>query len=266
VNYLVAALLGVVQGLTEFLPVSSTAHLLIASRLLGYRDPGGVFTTMIQLGSVLAVMWLYKAKIIAVVRGLPSDPDARRFTLMLFVAFLPAVVFGALLAEYVQTVLYLSFLVIAASFVIGGVVMLLVEYFRPEPLVVDAEQTPVSRAIAIGMCQVLALIPGVSRSGATIVGGMLMRLDRPAAAEFSFFLAMPTMTAAFVYELLEVREFLAADRAVEIAIGFVMAFISARVVVKPFLQFVRRAGFVPFAWYRIVLGAVLLVAVLAGWQ
>jgi undecaprenyl-diphosphatase len=266
VTYLVAAILGVVQGLTEFLPVSSTAHLLIAGRLLGYDDPGGVFTIMIQPGSVLAVMWLYRVKIATVVRGLPSDPDARRFTLMLIAAFLPAVVFGALLGDYVQTVLYLSFFVIAVSFLAGGIVMLIVEYFRPEPVVVDAEHTPLSRAIGIGLCQVLALVPGVSRSGATIVGGMVMGLDRPAAAEFSFFLAMPTMTAAFVYELLEVREYLAAERAIEIAIGFVMAFISAKLVVKPFLTFVRRAGFVPFAWYRIVLGAALLAAVLAGWQ
>jgi undecaprenyl-diphosphatase len=155
--------------------------------------------------------------------------------------------------------------VIASSFVIGGVVMLLVERFRPEPDVLDAEQTPLPRALGIGLCQVLALVPGVSRSGATIVGGMLMKLDRPAAAEFSFFLAMPTMAAAFVYELLEVREHLAADRAVEIVIGSVAAFISALLVVRPFLQFVRKAGFVPFAWYRIALGLVIFAGLGAGW-
>jgi undecaprenyl-diphosphatase len=265
VDYLVAAVLGVVQGLTEFLPVSSTAHLLILGSLLGYEDPGGAFTTMIQPASVLAVMWLYRVKIVTVFRGLATDRDAQRFTLMLLAAFVPAVLFGAFLAEYVQTVLYTSFPVIAASFVIGGVVMLLVERFRPAPDVVDAEQTPLSRALGIGLCQVLALVPGVSRSGATIVGGMLMRLDRPAAAEFSFFLAMPTMAAAFVYELLEVRQHLAADRALEILIGSVASFVSALLVVRPFLHFVRRAGFVPFAWYRIALGLLMFAVMGAGW-
>ena len=263
-TYLIAALLGVIQGLTEFLPISSTAHLLVMERMLGYEDPGGAFTVMIQLGSILAIMWLYRAKIAGVVRGLPSDRDARCFALMLVVAFIPAVVAGALFGDYVQTVLFESLRVIAVAFIAGGIVMLLVERFRPAPVVLDAERTPASRAFGIGMCQILALVPGVSRSGATIVGGMLMRLDRPAAAEFSFFLAMPTMAAAFVYKLVDVRAFLGPDRALEIGIGFVMAFISAAVVVKPFLAFVRRSGFAPFAWYRIAVGLVLLAFAAAG--
>jgi undecaprenyl-diphosphatase len=264
-DYATAALLGILQGLTEFLPVSSTAHLLIAGRLLGYEDPGGVFTVMIQFGSILAVVWLYRAKIAAVVTGLGSDPDARRFTLMLIVAFIPAVVAGAFLADYVQTVLYYSLRVIAISFIVGGIVMLLVERYGPQPTVRDAEATPVGRAFGIGLCQMLALIPGVSRSGATIVGGMLMRLDRPAAAEFSFFLAMPTMAAAFVYEGLEARQHITPERTVEIVIGFVTAFIAALVVVRPFLAVVRRSGFLPFAWYRIALGLALFGAMGAGW-
>ena len=263
-DYLVAAILGVVQGLTEFLPVSSTAHLLLAERLLGYDDPA--FTTMIQLGSVFAVMWLYRVKIITVIRGLPSDPDARRFTLMLIVAFIPAVIGGLLFGDYVQDVLYGSLIVIAVAFIAGGIVMILVEKYRPEPDIVDAEQTPLARALGIGLCQLLALVPGVSRSGATIVGGMLMKLDRPAAAEFSFFLAMPTMTAAFVYSLKDEGLTLESGRVGVIAVGFVFAFISARLVVKPFLQFVRRAGFVPFAWYRIAFGVVLLAGIAAGWR
>ena len=263
-EYLVAALLGVVQGLTEFLPVSSTAHLLLAQRLRGYDDPA--FTTMIQLGSVLAVMWLYRVKILTVIRGLASDRDAQRFTLMLLVAFIPAVIGGLLFADFVQSVLYESITVIAVAFIAGGVVMLIVEKYRPEPDVVDAEQTPLARALVIGICQLLALIPGVSRSGATIVGGMAMRLDRAAAAEFSFFLAMPTMIAAFVYSLVDEGLSLAPERTADIAIGFVMAFISALLVVKPFLHFVRRAGFVPFAWYRIVFGLLLLAGVAAGWR
>ena len=262
---LVAALLGIIQGLTEFLPVSSTAHLIIAARLLAFEDPGGVFTVMIQLGSILAVMWLYRAKIIRIVMGLPSDPDARRFAAMILLAFVPAVLAGAFLADYVTTVLYASPKVIATTFVLGGIVMLAVERFRPVPDVLDADRTPFVRALGIGLCQVLALVPGVSRSGATIVGGMLMGLDRPAAAEFSFFLAMPTMMAAFAHSLLKARHQLTSERAAEIAVGLVLAFIASALVVKPFLAVVRRAGFAPFAWYRIALGLAVFGALAAGW-
>jgi undecaprenyl-diphosphatase len=260
----IAALLGVVQGLTEFLPVSSTAHLLIGERLLGHEDPGGAFTVMIQLGSILAVVWLYRTKIFRIVAGLPSDPDARRFAAMILVAFAPAVVAGVFLADYVTSVLYESPRVFATTFVAGGLVMLAVERYRPAPTIVDADRTPISRALGIGLCQVLAMVPGVSRSGATIVGGMLMGLDRAAAAEFSFFLAIPTMSAAFAHSLLKVRHHLAPERAVEILIGFLMAFVASALVVKPFLAVVRRSGFAPFAWYRIALGLVLFGAIAWG--
>jgi undecaprenyl-diphosphatase len=260
-----AAVLGVVQGLLEFLPVSSTAHLLIGARLLGFDDPGGVFTVMIQLGSILALMWLYRAKIFSVVTGLTTERDARHFALMLIVAFIPAVVAGAFLAKYVQNVLYESMTVIAIAFVAGGIVMLIVERVRPQPVVFDAGKTPIGRALGIGASQMLALVPGVSRSGSTIVGGMVAGLDRPAAAEFSFFLAMPTMAAAFAKQVIDVRHHLAPERGLEIAVGFVMAFIASLVIVRPFLALVRRVGFAPFAWYRIVAGAVLLLAVSRGW-
>ena len=263
--FLLAALLGIVQGLTEFLPISSTAHLLLGAELLGYDDPGGVFTVMIQFGAVLAVMWLYRAKIAAVVTGLASDADARHFAAMVVVAFLPSAVAGLLFADYVKTVLYESPGVIAVAFIVGGIVMLAIERWRPEPVVLNAERTPLWRAFAVGVCQTLALIPGVSRSGATIMGALLLRLDRPAAAEFSFFLAMPSIGGAFVHDLWEVREHLAPERAAEIAIGFVMAFVAALVVVKPFLRFVARSGFAPFAWYRIAAGAAVLAALGAGW-
>jgi undecaprenyl-diphosphatase len=263
VSVFLAALLGVVQGLTEFLPISSTAHLLVGGELLGYDDD--VFTVMIQLGSILAVVWLYRAKILAVVTGLGSDAEARRFTVMLVVACIPAFAAGAFLADYVQTVLYESLVIIAWALVAGGVVMLIVERNPPPVRVREADRTPVSRAFGIGLCQMLALIPGVSRSGATIVGGRLLGLDRAAAAEFSFFLAMPTMAGAFAYSLLEVRDQLAPERAAEIAIGFVMAFLAALVVVKPFVRYVARAGFAPFAWYRIAAGAALLGATRLGW-
>ena len=255
-----AALLGVIQGLTEFLPVSSTAHLLIGSRLLAYDDPGGVFTVMIQLGSIFAVMWLYREKIVKVVAGLPSDPDARHFAAAVILATIPLLVAGALFSKFVKQVLYASFGVIGTAFIAGGIVMLIVERFRPHPDVVDAERIPVGRAFTVGLGQTLALIPGVSRSGGTIVAAMLLRIDRPAAAEFSFFLAMPTMAAAFAHDLLEARHDLGAARAEEIAVGFVMAFIASALVVRPFLTYVRGHGFAPFAWYRIVAGAALLVA------
>jgi len=264
VIYLQAAFLGIVQGLTEFLPISSTAHLLIGGRLIGHADPGGVFTVTIQLGSIIALMWLYRERIWAVVMGLRGRPEARRFAVMLFVAFLPALPAGALLSDFVSSVLYESPTVFAWAFIAGGVVMLIVERVVPPPVVREADRTPIGRALGVGLFQTLALVPGVSRSGATIVGGLVMGLERSAAAEFSFFLAMPTMAAAFVYKLAEVRHQLAPERAGEIAVGFVMAFFAALVVVRPFLRFVGRSGFAPFAWYRILIGVLILAAVAAG--
>lgn len=271
-----AALLGILQGLTEFLPVSSTGHLLIAQHAIGFDDPGGVFTVMIQLGSILAVMWLYRQRIWDVVTGLPTKPEARRFALMLFFSFLPAAFIGLLATSYIRNELYLRLDIIAWALILGGIAMLALEKWPPKVEVKDAAETPIWRAIGVGVFQTLALIPGVSRSGATIFGGLALGLDRRAAAEFSFFLAMPTMVAAFSYDLVRlVRDYLdptqGAGIAVtpqfiaEIAIGFVFAFISAWLVVKPFLEFVTRIGFGPFAWYRIGAGAVLLGVVAIGW-
>jgi undecaprenyl-diphosphatase len=260
-----AAILGIVQGVTEFLPVSSTAHLLLGSRLLGFQDPDGVFTVMIQLGSVLAVVWLYRTKIIEVVAGLPTRPEARHFAVMILVAFLPAAVLGALLSGFVKRVLYRTLMVIAVSFIVGGIIILVVERRQKTVRVRDVDATPLGTAFGIGMCQALALVPGVSRSGGTIIGALLLGLDRPVAAEFSFFLAIPTMAAAFAHDLFEVRHSLTAARAGDIAIGFVMAFLASVAVVKPFLEFIRRSGFGPFAWYRILLGVCLVAALAAGW-
>ena len=264
-THLVAALLGILQGLTEFLPISSTAHLVVAGDLAQFDDPGEAFTVLIQLGSILAVMWLYRERILDVVQGLPTRPDARRFAAMLVVAFVPAVVAGALLNDVVERVIAETPYVIALALIVGGIVMLIVEASRPVSVVTAVERTPISRALGIGICQTLALIPGVSRSGATIVGARLLGLERAAAAEFSFFLAMPTMVAAFVYKLVDVREHLTPDRGLVIAVGFVMAFLAALAVVRPFLSFVGRAGFAPFAWYRIVAGLAMLLAIGAGW-
>ncbi len=265
-TYLLAAVLGIIQGLTEFLPVSSTAHLLLGEKLFGFEDPMGAFTVMIQLGSIFAIVWLYRVKIVHLVTALPSDPDARRFAAAIVVAVIPALVAGALLSSFVKSVLYETPAVYAATFIVGGVIMLVVERFRPAPDVLNAEHTPLTRALGVGLCQMLAIVPGVSRSGATIVGGMLMGLDRPAAAEFSFFLAIPTMAAAFAHDLLDVRHSLSPERAAEIGIGFVAAFVASLVVVRPFLAFVRRSGFAPFAWYRIAVGLVIVAALVAGWR
>jgi len=260
-----AALLGVVQGLTEFLPISSTAHLLIGQRLLGYQDPGGVFTVLIQPGSILAVMWLYRRRLADMLSGLASKPGARRFAVAILIASVPAVLAGALFAGFVKRVLYDSVFAIAVAFIGGGLVMLVVERWRPAATITEAEQTTYGRAAGIGVCQILALVPGVSRSGATIVGGMLAGLDRRAAAEFSFFLAMPTMAGAFVHDAYDVKDYLTAGRALEIGVGFAMAFLAAAIVVKPFLNVVTRSGFAPFAWYRIAAGLAMLAAVAAGW-
>jgi undecaprenyl-diphosphatase len=280
VLWLKAAILGIVQGITEFLPVSSTAHLLIGERLLGFDDPGSVFTEMIQLGSILAIVWLYRRKVLEIITGLGSRPEARRFAVMLILATLPALIVGGLASDYIETVLHRSIMTVAVAFIAGGIVMGVVELLvvkrahdfgapRPEregDLVHNLDDTRTGQAVGIGIFQVLALIPGVSRSGSTIVGGLIVGLDRPTAAEFSFFLAMPTMAAAFGHSLLKLRHQITSDRLGEVAIGFVMAFIASAIVVKPFLAVVRRRGFAPFAWYRIVIGVVLLAAMAAaGW-
>jgi undecaprenyl-diphosphatase len=265
VTLLAAALLGIVQGVTEFLPVSSTAHLLLLSEAIGFEDPGGAFTVMIQLGSILAVVWIYRAKLTNLITGLSSRPDARQFAAAIVVATLPALVAGALFAGFVKGILYESPRVWAIAFIVGGIVMLVLERRLAQPVVERAENTPLPRAFAVGVCQTFALIPGVSRSGATIIGGIAAGLSRTAAAEFSFFVAIPTMSAAFAHDLLEISAHLTPARTLEIAVGLAMAFVSSLFVIKPFLAFVARSGWAPFAWYRIALGAGLLVAIGAGW-
>jgi undecaprenyl-diphosphatase len=265
VTLLAAALLGIVQGITEFLPVSSTAHVLLISEAIGYEDPGGVFTVLIQLGSILAVAWVYRHKLLNMIAGLTTRADARHFAAAIIVATIPALVAGALFAGFVKRILYQSPGVWAVAFIVGGVVMLLLEKRSAAPVVERAEDTPLPRALGVGLCQTLALIPGVSRSGATIIGGIAAGLSRTAAAEFSFFVAIPTMSAAFAHDLLDIAGHLSPARSLEIAVGLVMAFVSSLLVIRPFLAFVGRSGWAPFAWYRIALGVALLLAISGGW-
>jgi len=261
-NQIVAAFLGLIEGLTEFLPVSSTGHLILFVDLLRFQaPPGRTFEIMIQLGAILAVILVYSRKIIHVVRGLPNDPLAQRFAVAVVVAFLPAMALGALLSDYIKSVLFSPW-VVGWSLLVGGIVMLIVERLRPEPTVKSVDDVPLMTALGIGLCQCMALIPGVSRSGATIVGAMLFRVERPAAAEFSFFLAMPTMLGAFVWSAYKARAELSWDAANLIAIGFVAAFLAGLVVVKLFLAIVSRFGFAPFAYYRILLGSFVIGLIL----
>jgi undecaprenyl-diphosphatase len=255
-----ALLLGTVEGLTEFIPVSSTGHLLLLSHFLGFQTSGKTFEVLIQLGAILAILSIYAAKLIDVVRRLPSDPTAQRFVIGVLVAFLPAAVIGALAHGFIKAVLFESPATICVALIVGGIALLLIDRRVVTPRHTDAMRYPVGLCLAIGFCQVLAMIPGVSRSGATIGGALLMGCDKRSAAEFSFFLAMPTMAGAFAYDLYKNRDVITWDDAYLIGIGFVAAFIMAVIVVRVLLDFVSRRGFAPFAWWRIVVGVIGLVA------
>lgn len=255
-----AALLGVLEAMTEFLPVSSTGHLIIVTELLKFQGPPGkVFEVVIQTGAILAVLVLYFRRFWDVLVGLPSDPGARRFAMAIALAFLPAAVIGAGLHKYIKFYLF-NPTVVAISMILGGIAILVIERMRPVPTVNQIENFTPKLALGIGAVQCIAMIPGVSRSGATILGALLMGVTRRAAAEFSFFLAVPTLAGAAVYDLYKNRDTLSSDGLELIAIGLVSAFLAALWVTRWFVGFVSRHGFAPFAWYRIVVGSVLLVA------
>ena len=256
--FLQAAFLGLVEGLTEFLPVSSTGHLILLVDLLGFQGPpGALFEIVIQLGAILAVSWVYRTKIISVVIGLPREPGAQRFTINILLAFVPAMVIGALLYDLIKDVLFSPW-VVSVMLITGGIAIILIERLQKSERYRAPEDIPVSRALAIGLFQCTAMIPGVSRSGATIMGALMVGVERRAAAEFSFLLAIPTMLAATVYDLYKNRYILTADNLTVITVGFAVAFIVSMVVVRGVLGFISRHGFVPFATYRIVVGAVML--------
>ncbi|HEX4077841.1 MAG TPA: undecaprenyl-diphosphate phosphatase [Rhizomicrobium sp.] len=250
-----AIILGIVEGLTEFLPVSSTGHLLVTEKLLGLDDNRWhVFTIVIQLGAILSVVAVYWRKFWKAITGLPSDPAARHFAAMIIVAFIPAAVLGALLIKTINTVLLnpsRALPVIATAWLVGGILILVLERIAPRPRYTQSDNLPLWKCLQIGFCQCLALLPGVSRSGATILGAELLRVERKAAAEFTFYLAVPTMLGASVYELYKEGGALTRHDEKLIAIGFVVAFIVAYGVVKTFIAFVGRYGLKPFGWYRI---------------
>lgn len=261
-----AIVLGIVEGLTEFLPVSSTAHLLVTERLLGLnRDQWEVFTVVIQFGAVLSVVAIYWQKFWSVLIGLPRDPKARQFALNVIVAFLPAAVLGALLIKVINNYLLdpvRALPVIAVSWVVGGVIILVFERLAPAPRYSDSDRLPLMKALQIGFCQCLALLPGVSRSGATILGGELLGVERKTAAHFTFYLAVPTMLGASVFELYKQKDALTHGSIEIIAVGFVVSFIVALFVVRGFIAFVGRYGLKPFGWYRVAVGLALGAAVL----
>lgn len=254
-----ALILGFIEGLTEFLPVSSTGHLILIGHFLGFDSPGKSFEVLIQLGAILAILSVYFGRLWKLALGLPTDPAARRFVLGILVAFLPAMVIGAFAHGFIKTVLFNPF-VVCISLIAGGIVLLAIDQANLEAREDDVTTFSMRMYVGIGLMQCLAMIPGVSRSGATIVGAMLLGSTKRAAAEFSFFLAMPTMAGAFAYDLLKNYRNLASDDVMAVALGFVMAFITALVVVRGFLGFVSRHGFSFFAWWRIVLGSVGMAA------
>jgi undecaprenyl-diphosphatase len=266
-DWLNAVILGVVEGLTEFLPVSSTAHLLLGEKLLGVSGPQWeAFTVLIQLGAILAVVALYFEKLFKVALSLHSDPDSRRFAVSVVIAFLPAAVIGAALHKLITGSFFENIHLICWALVVGGVGLFLIDRYAPRARHFDATRYPIATSLGIGLFQCLAIIPGMSRSGSTIFGALLLRCDKRSAAEFSFFLAIPTMVGAFALDLVKQRHEIAqAHFWGPIAIGFVVSFLVGLVVVKTFIAFIGRYGLGLFVWWRILVGVAGLFALARGW-
>ena len=256
-DWIAAVILGLVEGLTEFIPVSSTGHLLLTKKLLGL--PSGfwdTFSVMIQLGAILAVVVVYFQKLWNVLITLPSDPKSRWFATSVLLSVLPSMAIAFVAHDFIKTVLFETPLVICIALIVGGVLLLWLDRMKKVPAYLEADRYPMRVYFLIGLFQCLAMIPGVSRSGATIAGGLLLKTDKRSAAEFSFFLALPTMGAAVAYDLFKNRDVLDFSDFGLIAVGFVAAFLTALVVVRFLLDFVSKRGFGPFAWWRIVVGVV----------
>ncbi|GAB1580733.1 MULTISPECIES: undecaprenyl-diphosphate phosphatase [Phyllobacteriaceae] len=257
-----ALILGLLEGLTEFIPVSSTGHLLLAGHFLGFHSTGKTFEVLIQLGAILAILSVYFGKLWKMLLALPHDPRTRRFVLGILIAFLPAAVIGAMAHGFIKAVLFETPMLVCIMLILGGFILLYVDRLNLKPRYHDVMDYPLSLCLKIGFVQCLAMIPGVSRSGSTIVGALLMGADKRSAAEFSFFLAMPTMAGAFAYDLFKNRHILSFDDATVIFTGFVMAFIAGVFVVRYLLDYVSRHGFALFAWWRLIVGAAGLAALL----
>lgn len=254
-----ALAMGLIEGMTEFLPVSSTGHLILLGDIIGFEGPPGkLFEIVVQMGAILAIVLLYFQRLWSLLLGLPRNRDAQRFAGAVLLAFLPAAVIGAFAHSFIKSALF-NPTVVSLSLIWGGIAILLIEKVKPAPVIMTAEAMPLKTALAIGFIQCLAMIPGTSRSGATIMGALLLRVERKAAAEFSFFLAMPTMLGATVYDIYKNHAALTLDGVGVIAVGFVAAFLSAILVVRGLLAWLSRHGFQPFAWYRIALGSLMLI-------
>ena len=259
-----AFILGIVEGLTEFLPISSTGHLILAGDLLGFNDDRAkVFHMVIQTGAMMAIVWEYRARFAKVLSGLSSDPQAQRFALNVLVAFIPAALLGLAFGKLIKSFLFKP-VPVALAFIAGGLVILWVERRPQRPRIENVDDMQWRDALKVGCAQAFALIPGTSRSGATIIGGMLFGLSRRAATEFSFFLAVPTLMAAGAYDLVKHRELFDAGDIGLFAVGGITAFVSAFLCVRWLLRYVATHDFTPFAWYRIVFGVVVLFTAYSG--
>ena len=257
--FIKSVILGLVEGLTEFLPVSSTGHLIIAGDLLAYTgEKAKTFEVSIQLGAILAVCWYYRVRLLGVVKGLPHQVEAQRFVVNLAIGLMPAAALGFLLHSYIKAFLFTP-IVVAVALILGGVVILLVERHERTPRIHEVDEIRWRDALKLGCAQAVSLIPGTSRSGATIIGGMLFGLSRQAATEFSFFLAIPTMFLATGYDLVKSWQYLAADDLGFFTIGFITAFLSALVAIKGLLYYVAHHDFRFFAYYRIIFGTLVLI-------
>ena len=259
-----AAVMGIVEGLTEFLPISSTGHLILAGSLLGFSgDKSKVFEIAIQTGAIFAVMIVYRERLRATLAGIGSEPKAQRFALNVLVAFIPAVVLGLLFGKAIKAHLFTP-VVVASTFILGGFVILWAERRTSVPRIDSVDAMRPLDALGVGLCQCLALVPGTSRSGATIIGGMLLGLSRKAATEFSFFLSIPTLIGAGVYSLWKERALLSMADLPMFAVGLLFSFLAAWLCVRWLLRYISTHDFTPFAWYRIAFGIVVLATAWSG--
>lgn len=262
---LIAVLLGLLEGLTEFLPVSSTGHLLLAGYFLGFDSEGKTFEVVIQLGAILALFSVYATMLTGLVLRARTEDRARRALMSLALAFLPAVIVGLVAHGFVKAVLFETPTLIAVMLVLGGIVLLIIDRVAPPPVHRDPMALPLRTSLAIGFIQCLAMVPGVSRSGATIVGALLMGVEKRAAAEFSFLLSLPTMGAAVGYDLFQNRNDLDFGEIWHIAIGFSVAFVTAIVVVRWLLDYISRRGYALFGWWRIIVGSAAIAALMLSY-